>query len=158
MVAITTIAVLIPVEWYGFVASVVFTLLHTWEEVWVGEDAPFWCYYRRHFEHGISDVAGALLFSWLALILIGLAVLGYLCGSQVFLGGLVGARVGDALLSHVGLRARFTGPNPGLATSPLYLAEALVVPLVLHVSPLGVALGFGAFALFWCMSFVRRKK
>ncbi len=157
MVTIVTVAVLVPVAWYGFVASAVFTLLHTAEEVWTGDGAPFWGYYRRHFGHGIGDIAGALLFSGLALTLIGLAISGYLCGSPFFLGGLIGARIGDSVLSHIGLRVQFVGPNPGLATAPLYLVEAAVVPCVLPVSAVGVALGFGAFALFWFTSFVRRR-
>lgn len=144
----------LPAGWLLIGPSVLFTLVHTAEEVVCG---PFWEYYRERFGFGrISYPAGLLLFVGLALILIGLAVWGYLCGSAFALGVLIGARLGDALLSHIGLRLRFRGANPGLKTSPYYLLEAAVVLWLMPTSAAGLVLGAGAFAGFWGVSFALR--
>ncbi|AMV29273.1 hypothetical protein VT84_33065 [Gemmata sp. SH-PL17] len=149
---------LVPLEWVLFPFSIAFTIGHTAEEV-IGDGGPFWCYYRRHFGRGIDDILGVILFSTLAGILILLAIYGYLCGSAFCLGVLIGARFGDAWLSHVCMRNTAPGPNPGLATSLLYLVEVAVVTLSgVPVSPLGFTIAWGAFAAFWVVSFLIRKR
>ncbi len=149
---------LIPLEWVLLPFSIAFTVGHTIEEV-IGDGGPFWCYYRRYFGRGIDDILGVILFSTLAGILILLAIGGYLCGSALLLGVLVGARFGDAWLSHVCMRSTAPGPNPGLLTSLLYLAEVVVVTLSgVPVSPLGFTVGWVAFAAFWVVSFLIRKR
>ncbi len=157
MELIPIVAVLVPAAWYFCAASVAFTLLHTLGDEPFGAGGPFWDYYAARFGRGTGDPTGFALFVLLAAVLIALAVGGYLCGSELCVGALIGARLGDALVSHIGLRARFPGPNPGLATSPLYLLEAALAPWFFGAGAIGLVTGFGAFALFWTVSFVRRR-
>jgi len=148
----------VSAAYYLFGASFLFTLIHTADEVFAGPGSPFWDYYRAHFGRGLNDLIGTLLFVGLALTLWGLAVGGYLCGSELLLGGLIGARVGDAVISHFGLRLRFSGPNPGLSSAPLYVLESVAALWALPVSGLGFSLGAGAFAVFWLLSFLFPKE
>lgn len=106
----------------GFLLSVVATLLHTAEEVF-GEGGPFWDYAAELIGLRLSWFAGAGLFASLAAILVALAAGGYLLSSTWCLSVLLGARLGDALASHVGLAWLYRRPNPGAATAPLYLIE-----------------------------------
>ncbi|AMV30040.1 hypothetical protein VT84_36945 [Gemmata sp. SH-PL17] len=148
----------VPLEWVLCAFSIAFTVGHTTEEV-IGDGGPFWCYYRRHFGRGIDDLLGVILFSELAAVLILLALGGYLCGSAFCLGALMGARLGDALLSHVFLKLEHAGPNPGVATTPLYLIEFAFVLAVIpaSVSPLGFVLGALVFAVFWTASLLFKR-
>lgn len=136
-----------------FLAVSLFVVLHTYDEV-AGEEESFWAYYYRCFGLvRVSDRVGKLLFAGLALTLIGLAYFGT-AGSDLFMGGLVGAIVADAALSHIYLSLRFPGPNPGLLTALLYL---ILTPCLLYLFPvsyLGLLLGAGAFGSFWTVSLV----
>lgn len=162
------------VKYVLFAFSAFATLLHTAAEVFggekpgTGEPEPFWAYYARVFGfRSISDFTGELLFLGLAAALIGLAVGGYLYASAFLLGGLLGARVGDAWLSHLCLRVQFAGANPGLATSLLYFLEVLAVAIALAAQALpdvsaldflaGAGAGYGAFTAFWFASYLFKR-
>lgn len=138
-----------------FLVSVGLTLLHTiQQEVW-GKGGPFWEYAEPITGVRLSWFVGFALFVGLAAILIALAVAGYLFGSVFFLSVLIGARVGDALVSHGLLAVAFRRPNPGLSSSVLYLAEAVAVACLFKLDAVGCHVGFGAFAGFWLIALVR---
>ena len=65
------------------------------------------------------------------------------------LGALIGARLSDTVVSHVGLYLAGYRPNPGLSSTPLYVLEAVVLAYVFqarltadpHATKIGLACG-----------------
>jgi hypothetical protein len=168
--------VYVPLMWIAIPLSIVNTLLHTLEEILYSTGGPFWQYSEKCFGRGLTrtfgpilgEVVGYTLFAGLAALLIFLAVMGYsgtavslgfvTLSPEVILGGLIGARVGDALISHMYLSVRFKElDNPGIATSFYYILEALVATMVFTVSPIGITIGFLVFGIFWLVSFKLRR-
>ncbi len=129
-----------------FAMSALFTLLHVAEEL-VGDGGPLWRYFGAIAGLRIPDAIGFVLFTvGLAAALIVVAWLGYVGGSALWLGVLLGARVGDSVFSHWLLVLEWK-PNPGIATTVLFAVEvALVIALGLPASPTGFLLGATFFA------------
>jgi len=116
-------------------ADLAFTLIHSLEE-WKGSKAPLW----RVF----GAIVGLSIQNWVGLGLFTLGLTGLLwvvglmaitgwapiygavgpAASTIALGALMGARIGDTLVSHWLLFGVGYRPNPGLASTPLYLIEA----------------------------------
>jgi hypothetical protein len=131
-------------------ASLVFTVVHAAEEVW-GEGGPLWRYFGR--------LSGVHVPDWLGLLGVGLFVpclsaaaawLAYETPetdslAPAFCGFLAGLRTGDFVSSHAAPRVAFAGPNPGFASSFLYLAEGCFVFAVYPVAAAAVVCGFLVF-------------
>jgi hypothetical protein len=145
-----------------------FTLIHVLQE-WKGEKVPLWRVFGAIVGTALPDKLGFVgftLFLWAAQWLIGLmAIAGWLpivgsltghMGLAIWaLGALIGARIGDSVVSHwvpYGLGYR---PNPGLSSTVLYVAEAIFIVWAfqkgLALQPAaawcGVVIGAGFFVL-----------
>jgi len=131
----------------AFVLSVAFSIIHALQELW-DDGGPIWRYFGSIADVRIPDSLGFWLFTvGLTATLATVSWLAYLEGSALALGVLLGARVGDALVSHW-LLATVKRPNPGLSTTELYVAEVVCVLILWpgEISQLGVVLGAGFFA------------
>jgi hypothetical protein len=150
-------------------ADILFTGVHIWQE-WKEEEYPLY----RAF--------GAIVGFWFprrigfALFTVGLAIIQWLVGIFAYtgwpvwllvcdiqpirasigaLGFVLGARVGDSIISHWLLDLTGYRPNPGLFSTALYVLEAFLIifcfrrGLALQSSAAwnGILLGFGFFLL-----------
>lgn len=117
------------------VISFALTLLHTLQEL-KGRGGPLWRNFGAIVGVSVPDLLGFLVFFvgltvalWLvALLAITGSLLTYAAQTEWAagaLGALIGARLGDTLISHVLLYMLRYRPNPGLASTPLYVAEAV---------------------------------
>jgi len=97
---------------------------------------PLWRNFGAIVGVSVPDLLGFLVFFvgltvalWLvALLAITGSLLTYAAQTEWAagaLGALIGARLGDTLISHVLLYMLRYRPNPGLASTPLYVAEAV---------------------------------
>jgi hypothetical protein len=142
-----------------------FTLIHVLQE-WKGEKAPLWRVFGAVVGLRLPDWLGFLSFT------LGLTVLQWLLGLAAIagwlplvgelsmpasvgaLGAVVGARLGDNVISHWGLYAVGYRPNPGLSSTILYSIEAIFILVTfrtgLSLAPgaawIGFACGVGFFA------------
>jgi hypothetical protein len=142
-------------------ANLAITALHSYQE-WKGAGAPLWRNFGAIVGLHVPDWLGFLLFTaglTLALWAVGFAgIAGWLplLGSVSpgltvgALGGLIGARLSDTLVSHVLLHGVGYRPNPGLGSTPLYVLEAIFIAfafrpgLSAHVLSAGIGLIAGA--------------
>lgn len=120
MTALVLIVFLAPI--IAAALSIASTLIHTYAEL-ADAGAPIWQYLRLP----VSDLAGLIGLIGFAAVQIGLAVHSYGCGVLWAIYVLAAIRIGDCMMSHwlpwlVGRR-----PNPGLATTPLYAVEAVLI-------------------------------
>jgi hypothetical protein len=137
-------------------ADFAITLLHSYQE-WRGAGAPLWRNFGAIVGLDIPDQWGFPLFTvglTLALFAIGfVGIIGPLNASwtAAALGGLIGARLSDTLVSHVLLHSLGYRPNPGLSSTPLYVLEALFVAWAfqarLAADPLSAKIGIAVGAL-----------
>jgi hypothetical protein len=145
--------------------SLAFTLLHTLEE-WKGRGGPLWRNFGAVVGARIPDWFGFPIFFVILTGALWLITLVAITGSllkhavsphcaDVALGALIGARLGDTLVSHLLLYVLRYRPNPGLTSSSLYVAEAVFLIATFHPgliaggssSCLGLLLGAGSFCL-----------
>jgi hypothetical protein len=137
-------------------ADFAITLLHSYQE-WRGAGAPLWRNFGAIVGLDVPDEWGFPLFTvglTLALFAIGfVGVMGPLNAgwTAAALGGLIGARLSDTLVSHVLLYGLGYRPNPGLSSTPLYVLEALFIAFTfqsrLVADPLFAIAGLAAGAL-----------
>ena len=119
--------------------DLVLTLVHSAQEL----KGRLWRYFGAIEGARIPDVPGFLLFFvglTLGLWTVGLAgIAGYLpvvgfkvddAHAMAAVGGLIGARLSDLWYSHVRLHLRGYRPNPGLTSTPLYFAEAILLAVL----------------------------
>lgn len=114
------------------------TLIHTLQE-WKGSEVPLWRNFGAIVGVRVPDWLGFALFTLgltLGLWTIGLIafagwlpVLGEVSKPAAItaLGVLIGARVSDTLISHLLMHFLGYRPNPGLSSTPLYIAEAVFI-------------------------------
>lgn len=134
-------------------ASMTFTILHLVEEL-CGRGGPLWDNFGMIVGVRLPDWLGFALFSVALAVGLGvLAMVGYGGGNAACLSVLLGARLGDVLVSHWGLwLVGLSRPNPGIWTTPLYALEGAALlacwPLLAAgpPSPAGVLAGAGFFA------------
>jgi len=153
-------------------ADIAFTGIHVWQE-WKGEKFPLY----RAF--------GAIVGYWFprrngfALFTVGLAIFLWLIGFTAYtgwlgmwlgigaLGFMLGARVGDSIISHWRLHLVGYRPNPGLSSTVLYVFEALLIVVCfrrglsfnLVAAAAGVIFGFLSFLVVLpFMAFLRNHK
>jgi len=119
-------------------ANWAFTLIHILQE-WKGEKAPLWRVFGAVVGVRLPNSLGFLgftlgltLLQWalgLAAITGWLPFVGTLSDSAAAraLGSLIGARVGDNVISHWGLYSMGYRPNPGLSSTALYSIEAIFI-------------------------------
>jgi hypothetical protein len=118
-------------------ADFAFTALHSWQE-WKGSGGPLWRNFGAIVGLDIADSFGFLGFTvglTLMLFAVGfVAIIAPFGGTwgAFALGALIGARLSDTLVSHVGLYVRGYRPNPGLSSTPLYVLEACFLAFVFH--------------------------
>lgn len=143
-------AISLLLSWSAFAAylSVLATLLHAGEEV-LGDGGPLWSEFGRLAGVRVPERAGFFSVAIVLPTVLGTAaILGYVFGSQVAVSILIGARLGDAAFSHVGLwLSGLSRPNPGIKSSLLYIVEGVAGLWLFSVSPLvaiGSALSFVA--------------
>jgi hypothetical protein len=146
--------------------SLAFTLVHVLQE-WKGEAVPLWRVFGAVVGVWIPNGLGFTLFT-LALTVIqwGVSLAGIagwlpIVGSLTMpaavgaLGVLIGARVGDSVVSHWGLYALGYRPNPGLSSTVLYVAETVFVLTTfwkgLSLAPGAAWVGIAVGALFFCL-------
>jgi hypothetical protein len=135
-------------------ANLAITALHSYQE-WKGAGAPLWRNFGAIVGLYVPDWLGFLLFTagltlalW-AVGLLGIAgwfpLLGYVGPGLAVgaLGGLIGARLSDTLVSHVLLHGMGYRPNPGLGSTPLYILEAIFIAFAFHPGLAAHALSAG---------------
>jgi hypothetical protein len=143
-----------------------FTLIHILQE-WKGEAVPLWRVFGAVVGVWIPNGLGFALFTVSLTIVqwaVGLAgIAGWLpiVGPVALpvavgaLGALVGARLGDSIVSHWGLYALGYRPNPGLSSTALYAIEAVFILSTfwqgLALAPHAAWTGFAAGILFFCL-------
>jgi hypothetical protein len=143
-----------------------FSAVHAYDE-WRGEEAPLWRVFGAIVGLWLPNWVGLLFFTLLLTLILWGAGLAGICGclpiiGQISLpaavgalGVIIGARISDTLVSHWGLYALGYRPNPGLRSTPLYVIEAVFIPLTfwkgLSLVPcaawVGLAVGAGFFTL-----------
>jgi hypothetical protein len=143
-----------------------FTLIHILQE-WKGEAVPVWRVFGAVVGVRIPNWLGFASFTVLLTIIlwgVGLAaVAGWLpiVGTLALpttvgaLGVLLGARVGDSVVSHWVLYGLGYRPNPGLSSTALYALEAVFILSTfwkrLALAPAAAWVGFAVGALFFCL-------
>jgi hypothetical protein len=157
--SLTTLFVLLGINWS-------ITAIHIFEE-WKGEVVPLWRVFGAIVGVSLPDWLGFLVFTiGLTLLLWGLGLAG-IAGwlpsvgplstqtSVWALGAMIGARLSDTLVSHWSLYGLGYRPNPGLKSTPLYVAEAIFLLLAfwkgLTLSPLAAWIGFACGAGFFIL-------
>jgi hypothetical protein len=142
------------------------SLLHSLQE-WKGSEVPLWRVFGAVVGVWIPHPLGFASFTlgltaalWVAGLM---GIAGWLPGLEPLalpcavgaLGALVGARVADTLVSHWLLYGLGYRLNPGLSSTPLYLAEAAFIGTTFQKGfplALGVAwAGFAGGCLFFCL-------
>jgi hypothetical protein len=142
-----------------------FTLIHVLQE-WKGEAVPVWRVFGAIVGVWIPNRLGFALFT-LTLTVIEWAVsLAAITGWPIVgslgmpaaagaLGVLMGARVGDSVVSHWGLYALGYRPNPGLSSTVLYVAETVFILSTfwkgLSPAPGAAWVGIAIGVLFFCL-------
>jgi hypothetical protein len=148
-----------------FGVSAAITLVHTLEE-WKAPGGPLWWNFGAIVGVRIPDFLGFLLFTVLLTFALWLVSLVAITGnlvifsvgtkySAVALGALIGARLGDTLVSHFLLYVLGYRPNPGLSSTPLYIFEAgfLIMTFLKGITAgcgftcLGLGIGVFAFCI-----------
>jgi hypothetical protein len=136
-----------------FFVSVIFTVFHAAEELW-GPGGPLWRNFGRIVGLDLPDLLGFLSFTvGLSVMLFGVAFGAYCFDSGFWVSVLIGARLGDCLISHWSLSAiGLSSPNPGIYSTTLYAAEGIwlicwLAEGALTISLVGIVLGGGFFAL-----------
>src|SRR6202035_3854932 len=115
-------------------ADFAITLLHSWQE-WKGAGAPLWRNFGAIVGLELPDRLGFLSFTVLLTVVmfaIGITAILGLFGPRwtaAALGALIGARLSDTLISHLLLHGVGYRPNPGLASTPLYVVEAIFMAM-----------------------------
>jgi hypothetical protein len=115
--------------------SLALTLLHTLQEL-KERGGPLWRNFGAVVGVQLPDWLGFAFFFVILTVLLWLVALIAITGSlltcevptdwpAIALGALIGARLGDTLVSHVLLDRLGYRPNPGLASTTLYVAEAV---------------------------------
>lgn len=118
-------------------ADFAITLLHLYQE-WKGTGAPLWRNFGAIVGLDIPDRVGFLVFTLsLTLILFAIGLIGILglVGPRTTafaLGAVIGARLSDTFVSHLGPHSLGYRPNPGLSSTPLYVLEALFIAWFFH--------------------------
>lgn len=137
-----------------------FTLLHSWQEL-KSDGAPLWRNFGAIVGVEIPDQLGFLGFTvglTLALFALGfvgiIAPLNATC-TAFALAALIGARLSDTVVSHVGLYLMGYRPNPGLSSTPLYVLEAGFLAYVFHArllaDPFAAKVGLACGAIFFLL-------
>jgi len=138
-------------------ANWAFTLIHVLQE-WRGEKVPLWRVFGAVVGMRLPDWLGFLSFT------LGLTVLQWAVGLAAIagwlpfvgalstaagvgaLGAVIGARVGDNVISHWGLYSVGYRPNPGLSSTILYSLEAIFILVTfragLSLAPRAAWIGF----------------
>jgi len=145
-----------PVVTLIIVADLAITCLHSYQE-WRGVGAPLWRNFGAIVGLDLPDRWGFPFFTvllTLVLFVIGfIGIMGPLGAGWTAgaLGALIGARLSDALVSHVLLYWVGYRPNPGLPSIPLYVLEALFLTWAfqarLMAAPQVAIIGLGIGAL-----------
>jgi hypothetical protein len=131
------------------VFSIIATILHSTEEL-IGDGGPLWTNFGSIIGVRIPTLIGFLLFTvGLTTSLVFLGFAAYCYNNPIALSLLFGARVGDTLISHWGLRLlNLSNPNPGIYTTVIYVIEALLIFTFLSgLMPLYIVLGGLFFAI-----------
>ena len=140
--------------------SIATTVIHTRQEIkntLTSNGAPFWDYATNATGIKLRFFVGLSLFLGLGALLTSLAVWFTFFRSVFALSALMGARVFDALLSHIGASIFYKRPNPGFSSSFLYLFEVFCVwAFWKELTGYGVEfnwvafwIGGSPFAVFW---------
>ena len=143
-----------------------FSAVHAYDE-WRGEEAPLWRVFGAIVGLWLPNWIGFLFFTLLLTLALwgaGLAGIGGwlpiigqmpLPAAVGALGVIIGARISDTLVSHWGLYALGYRPNPGLRSTPLYVIEAIFIPLTfwqgLSLAPCAAWVGFACGAGFFIL-------
>jgi hypothetical protein len=141
-----------------------FTLIHILQE-WKGEVVPLWRVFGAVVGVRLPDPLGFAGFTVLLTIIqwaVGLAgIAGWLIVPLALpcavgaLGALVGARIGDNVVSHWGLYALGYRPNPGLSSTVLYSFEVVFILATfwkgLSLYPAAAWTGVAIGVLFFCL-------
>jgi hypothetical protein len=146
-------------------ANLAITALHSYQE-WKGAGAPLWRNFGAIVGLHVPDWLGFLFFTvglTLTLWVVGfVGIAGWfpLLGSVssglavAALGGLIGARLSDTLVSHLLLYAVGYRPNPGLGSTPLYVLEAVFIAWAFHRGLAAHALSAGIGVVLGALVFV----
>jgi len=114
--------------------SMAITFIHTYEE-WKGRGGPLWRNFGAIVGAWVPDWLGFPFFFLILTTALWLAALVAITGSLLIcaveakyaalaLGVLIGARVGDTLISHIRPYVKGYRPNAGLRSTTLYILEA----------------------------------
>lgn len=111
-----------------FSLSVLGTVLHLTDEV-LSDGGPIWDNFGAIVGVRLPWTVGFTLFTVaLGVVLAGIAAGGYLLEWDWCLSLLLGLRIGDVCISHLGYYALgWSDPNPGFNTIALYAVEAAVL-------------------------------
>ncbi len=143
-----------------------FTLIHILQE-WKGEEVPLWRVFGAVVGARVPDWLGFVGFTLALTALqwaVGVAaiagwapILGLLTlpAAVGALGVVIGARIGDSVVSHWALYALGYRPNPGLSSTVLYCVEVVFIVTTfwkgLSLAPGAAWLGIALGALFFCL-------
>ncbi len=152
-------------------SDVLFTGIHVWQE-WRGETFPLFRAFGAIVGLRLPWGLGVLFFTLiLAVVQWGLGLIAY-AGWLPFLGvlslpvcikalgGVLGARVSDTIISHWTVFLAGYRPNPGLSSTGLYVLEAIVIlvafrrGLALDVRGAWIGFGFGFLAFLIVIPFL----
>ena len=141
-----------------------FTLIHILQE-WKGEVVPLWRVFGAIVGVRLPDPLGFAAFTVLLTIIqwaVGLAgIAGWLIVPLALpcavgaLGAVIGARIGDNVVSHWGLYSFGYRPNPGLSSTVLYSFEVVFLLATfwkgLSLHPAAAWTGIAIGVLFFCL-------
>jgi hypothetical protein len=146
--------------------NLAFTLIHILQE-WKGESVPLWRVFGAVVGVWVPNWLGFVSFTLLLTVTlwgVGLAAIaGWLpiVGALALpttvgaLGVLLGARIGDSVVSHWALYALGYRPNPGLSSTALYALEVVFLLSTfwkgLALAPRAAWVGVAVGALFFCL-------
>ena len=156
-------------------ADLLFTAAHIWQE-WKGEKCPLYRTFGAIVGFWFPRPVGFAVFTvLLAFLLWATGIAAYAARSPIFselpvrtgiaaLGFLLGARLGDSIISHWLLDLIGYRPNPGLSSTALYTLEAVFIVVAFRrgleqdmtAALLGMVAGFAFFlSILPGMAFLR---
>lgn len=141
------VALVLAAPYLLLLVSVLFTIVHTLEEV-LGKGGPLWVYLARiaklYIPPRLGEIAVCILTPAMTVAATSIV---YTNQHPWWVGLLLGLRLGDCACTHWLPWLLYPNSNPGIVSTILYLSEATLLVVFFHVNMIGACVGVAVFGL-----------